>query len=144
MQPHSLTISPKHSSPQISLDIDMINNMEMSNSQSLKLKKKPTLSIDTHQVEKSDLLECQSFISSMVIDTPLSFQQTISQSPSPDKPSTALPAMDISYSLIISSLMDNPSTDVSSPLIDSSLMDNQYPLTTISSTDPQETQMQFF
>ena len=60
----------------------MINNIEISNSPSLKLMREPKLSIDTHHSEKDDLLEYQSFISSMVVDTVLENQQLLSQQPS--------------------------------------------------------------
>ena len=56
MQPHSLSI---YLSPiQISSDIVMIDNIAMSNSPSLKLMREPTLKIDTHQYEETDILEC--------------------------------------------------------------------------------------
>ena len=73
MQPHSLTIqfSPPHSTSQNSSDICMIDNMEISNSPSLKLMGEPKIIIDTHHSKESDLLEYQSFISSMVVDTVL-------------------------------------------------------------------------
>ena len=73
MQPHSLSIqlSPPRSTSQISSDVFMIDNMEISNSPSLKLMEELKLSIDTHHSEKNDLLEYQSFISSMVVDTVL-------------------------------------------------------------------------
>ena len=47
----------------------MIDNMEISNSPSLKLMEEPKISIDTHPSEDSDFLEYQSLISSMVVDT---------------------------------------------------------------------------
>ena len=140
MHPQSLSISPTYNSPRNLSYIVIIDNMAMSNSPSLKLLKEPTLSIDTHQVEKYNLLECQSFISSLVIDTVISHQQSISQSPSTDILST-----DISHLLITSSSMDISSTDISStdisyPLIISSSMDTPHSSTTNPSTD-QETQM---
>ena len=81
MQAHSLTIqlSPPHSTSQISSDIVMIDNMEISNSPSLRLMGEPKITIDTHHSEENDLLEYQSFISSMVVDTVLQNQNLISQ-----------------------------------------------------------------
>ena len=49
----------------------MIDNMEVSNFPSVKLMGEPKIQIDTHHCEKNDLLEYQSFISSMVVDTVL-------------------------------------------------------------------------
>ena len=53
MQLHSLTIqlSPPYSTPQISSDVFMIDNMEISNFPSLKLMGEPTISIYTHHSE---------------------------------------------------------------------------------------------
>ena len=81
----------------------------------------PKINIDTHHSEKNDLLEYQSFISSMVVDTVLQNQNLYSQQPSTDKPSTytypsmaststANPSMDIPYPLTASTSMDIPST----------------------------------
>ena len=73
MQPHSLSIlfSPSHSHSQNSSDIFMFDNFEISNSPSLKIMMEPKINIDTHHSEDNDLLEYQSFISSMVVDTVL-------------------------------------------------------------------------
>ena len=69
----------------------MIDNMEISNSPSLRLMGEPKIQLDTHHSEKNDLLEYQSFISSMVVDTVLQHQNISSQQPSTDitHPSTA-------------------------------------------------------
>ena len=101
----------------------MIDNMEISNSPSLRLMGEPKIQLDTHHSEKNDLLEYQSFISSMVVDTVLQHQNISSQQPSTDIthpstanypsmaiPSTANPSTDISYPLIVSSSMDIPSS----------------------------------
>ena len=77
--------SPPHTTSQNSSDVCMINNMEISNSPSLKLTGEPNIIIDTHHSEESDLLEYQSFISSMVVDTILENQNAIIQHPSTDK-----------------------------------------------------------
>ena len=84
MQPHSLSNSSPHSTSQISSDTFMINNMEISNSPSLRLMGEPKIQLDTHHSEKNDLLEYQSFIYSMVVDNVLqhqniSIQQTINK-----------------------------------------------------------------
>ena len=73
MQPQNLSIqlSPPHSASQNSSNVFMIDNIKISNSLSLKLMGEPTISIDTHHFEKNDLLEYQSFISYMVVDTVL-------------------------------------------------------------------------
>ena len=123
IQPHSLSIPSEIVSPYNSSDIVMIDNVAMSNSPHLKLMEKPTLSIDTHHVEKYDLLKCQSFISS-----PLNTNS-----------STVMTSTDVSYPLITSSLMDNPSIDIPYPLISSSSMDISHQSTTSHSTT-QETQ----
>ena len=124
IQPHSLSISsPKQNSPQISSNIDMIDNMEMSNYPSLKLFKDPTLLIDTHHVEQSDLLKWQSFISSLKIVTLLSFQKKLCQSSS----------MDISkLSTYIHLSIDIPSTDISHPLKVTPSMDIPHSSTNVS------------
>ena len=122
MQPHPISIPSKTVSPDNSSEIVMIDNVVMSNSTSLKLVEKPTLSIDTHQVENSDLLECQSFISSLL--------NTNS--------STDIPSMDVNYPLITSSSMDNTTMDIPYPLIISS-MDISHPSTSCHSI-AQETQ----
>ena len=122
MQPYSLSIqlSPPHSTSQISSDVFMIDNLEISNSPSLKLMGKPKLSIDTHHSKKNDLLEYQSFISSMVVNIVLDNQKLLSQQPSTDKPSTALyPSMASTSTAIPSTnthypLTANPSTDIPS------------------------------
>ena len=62
----------------------MIDNMEISNSPFLRLMGEPKIQIDTHHSEKNDLLEYQSFISSMVVDTVLQNQNISSQQPSTD------------------------------------------------------------
>ena len=107
IHPHSLSIqiSPPHSTSQNSSDVFMIDNMEISNSLSPKLMGEPKISIDTHHSEENDLLEYQSFISSMVIDTVLQNQNLISQQPSTDKPSTN------NYPSMASTSTANPSTD---------------------------------
>ena len=121
MQPHSLSIQPPsaHSNSQTSSDIFMIDNMEIANSPSLRLMGKPKIQIDTHHSEKNDLLEYQSFISSMVVDIVLQHQNFSSQQPSTDisKPST-----DIYPSMALRSTV-NPSTNISYPLTVSSSMD---------------------
>ena len=113
MQPHSLSIQPPspHSNSQTSSDIFMIDNMEIANSPSLRLMGEPKIQIDTHHFEKNDLLEYQSFISSIVVDIVLQHQNFSSQQPSTDisKPST-----DIYPSMAISSAA-NPSMDISYP-----------------------------
>ena len=81
MQPHSLSIqlSPPHSTSQIYSHILMIDNMEISNSPYLKLMGVPKIFIDTHHSKEGDLLEYQSFISSMVVDIVLENQKLLSQ-----------------------------------------------------------------
>ena len=121
MQPHSLSIQPSspHSNSQTSSDIFMIDNMEIINSPSLRLMGEPKIQLDTHQSEKNDLLEYQSFIFSMVVDTVLQHQNIPSQQPSTDitNPSTAnYPSMAIPSTA-------NPSTNISYPLTGSSSMD---------------------
>ena len=80
--------------------------------------------IGTHHSEEGNLLEYQSFISSLVVDTVLANQNLISQQPSNDKPltfiypsmtstSTANPSTDIHYPLIANPSMDIPSTSQS-------------------------------
>ena len=121
-QPHSPSNSYPHSTSQISSDIFMIDNMEISNSPSLRLMGEPKIQLDTHHSEKNDLLEYQSFISSMVVDTVLQHQNISSQQPStyithpstanyPSMaiPSTTNPSTDISYPLTVRSSMDIPS-----------------------------------
>ena len=87
----------------------------------------PKIHLDTHHSERDDLLEYQSFISSMVVDTVFQHQNISSQQPSTDvtHPSTAdihdiplnaNPSMDIPSTA-------NPSTDISYPLPGSSSMD---------------------
>ena len=125
MQPHSPSIQPSspHSTSQISSEIFMIDNMEISNSPSLRLMGEPKIQLDTHHSERDDLLEYQSFISSMVVDTILQHQNISSQQPSTnvthqstanypsmDIPSTANPSTDISHPLTVSSSMDIPSS----------------------------------
>ena len=119
MQPHSLSIqfSPSHSHSQNSSDIFMIDNLEISNSPSLKIMVEPKIIIDTHHSEEGDLLEYQSFISSMVVDTVLNNQNLISQQPSTDKPSTTV------YPSMASTSTANPSTDIPYPLTASTSMD---------------------
>ena len=58
MQPHSLSIQPSspHSTSQISSDIVMIDNFEISNSPSLRLMGEPKIQIDTHHSEKNDFV----------------------------------------------------------------------------------------
>ena len=96
----------------------MIDNMEISISPSFKLMGEPTLETDTHPYEKSDLLECQTFISNMIVHTVIENQKIISQQSSTD----------ISPSTDISTSMDNPSTTIPST-------DIPHPLTTSSSMD---------
>ena len=81
IQPHYIYIQPSspHSNSQSSYDIFMIDNMEISNSPSLRLMGDPKIQLDTHHSEKNDLLEYQSFISSMVVDTVLQHQNFSSQ-----------------------------------------------------------------
>ena len=118
MQPHSLSITLflPHTTSQISSNIFMINNMEMSNSPSFKLTGEPKLNIDTHQSEKTYLFECQSFVSNLVVDTVLENQKKLSQLPSTDvitstdNTSTVNPSMDIPYPLT-----NIPSMDVHHP-----------------------------
>ena len=119
MQSHSLTIqlSPPHSTSQISSDVCMIDNMEISNSPSLKLMGEPKILIDTHHSEEGDLLEYQSFISSLVVDTVLANQNLISQQPSTNKPSTTV------YPSMASTSTANPSTDIPYPLTANPSMD---------------------
>ena len=82
--------------------------------------KEPKIQIDTHHFEKNDLLEYQSFISSMVVDTVLQHKNFSSQQPSTDiYPSmvilsTTNPSTDISYLLTVSSSMDIPSSSTPS------------------------------
>ena len=102
MQPHSLSIPSKTLSPDNSSNIIMIDNVSMSNSPSLKITEKPTLSIDSHHIEISDLLEYQSF----------------HLSPLNTNSSTVIPSTDVTYPLITSSSMDNPSMDIPYPLCD--------------------------
>ena len=84
-------------------DIFMIDNMEISNSPSLKLMGEPTLKIDTHPSEKNDLFECQSCISQIVVDTVIENKKIISQqlstdiSSAIDNPSTTIPSADIPH-----------------------------------------------
>ena len=96
----------------------MIDNMEISNFPSLKLMEEPTLKIDTRPSEKSDLLECQSFIFQMIVDTVIEIQKIISQQSSID----------------ISPSMDNPLTAISHPMTTSSSMDIPHPSMDIAST----------
>ena len=119
MQPHSLSIhpSPPHSSSQISSDVFMIDNMEISNSPSLKLIGDPKNSIDTLHSEESDLLEYQSFISTMIVDLVLEQQKSLSQQSSID-----ITSIDAHPSMPITST-DIPSTDTHNPLTVSSSMD---------------------
>ena len=76
----------------------------------------PKVSIDTHHTEKNDLLEYQSFISSMVVDTTLENQKLLSQQPSivvyPSMASTSIvnPSTDIHYPLTANPSMDIPSS----------------------------------
>ena len=78
----------------------------------------PKIQIDTHHSEKNDLLEYQSFISSLVVATVLQNQNISSQQPSTDisnpstdnYPSIAIPSTDISSPLTVSSSMDIPSS----------------------------------
>ena len=81
MQPHYPSNSSPHSTSQISSDIFMIDNMEISNSPSLRLMGEPKIQLDTHHSEHNDLVEYQSFISSMVVDTILQHQNISSQQP---------------------------------------------------------------
>ena len=135
MQPHSPSIQPSspHSTSQISSEVFMIDNMEISNSPSLRLMGEPKIQLDTHHSEKDDFLEYQSFISSMVVDTVLQHQNIPSQQPSTDVthpstanypsmdiPSTANPSTDISYPLTVSSSMDIPSS--SNPSINDNVL----------------------
>ena len=123
MHSHSPSNSSPHSTSQTSSDIFMIDNMELSNSPSLRLMGEPKIQLDTHHSEQNDLLEYQSFISSMVVDIVLQHQNISSQQPSTDIthpstadypsmaiPSTTNPSMDISYLLTVSSSMDIPSS----------------------------------
>ena len=101
----------------------MINNMEISNSPSLRLMGEPNIHLDTHHYERDDLVEYQSFISSMVVDTVLQHKNFPSQQsihrynlhpstgnyPSMVNPSIANPSTNIIYPLTISSSMDIPS-----------------------------------
>ena len=102
----------------------MIDIMEISNSSSPKLTGEPKLNLDTHFSEKSDLLEYQAFISTMVVDTVIEQQKILIQQssidilstdnhPLIDKTSTAIPSTDTHYPLITSSLMNIPSTSQS-------------------------------
>ena len=118
VHPHSLTIqlSPPQSTSPISSDVFMIDNMEISNSPSLKLMREPKIIIDTHHSEEGDLLEYQYFISSMVVDTVLENQTLISQQPSIDKSSTTI------YSSMDSTSTSNPSTNTHYPLTTKPLM----------------------
>ena len=119
MQPHTLSIqlSPPHSTSQISSDVFMIDNMEISNSPSLKLMGEPKIIIDTYHSEEGDLLEYQSFISSMVIDIVIEHQKPLSQQPSIDTSSTTVyPSMD-NASIV------NPLTDIHYPLTTKPSMD---------------------
>ena len=77
----------------------------------------PKINIDTHHSENNDLLEYQSFISCMVVDTVLQNQNLYSQQKSTDKPST------YTYSSMASTSTANPSTDIPYPLIASTSMD---------------------
>ena len=137
IQPHSLSIQPSspHSNSQTSSDIFMIDNKEITNSPSLRLMGEPKIQLDTHRSEKNDLLEYQSFISSMVVDTVLQHQNISSQQPSTDItnpstvnypsmaiPSTANPSMDISYPLTCSSSMDISSS--SNPSLNDNVLSN--------------------
>ena len=81
MHPHYFTIqfSPPHSHSQNSSNIFMIENMKISNSPSLKLMGEPKIIIEIHHSEEGDLLEYQSIISSMVIDTVIANQKFLSQ-----------------------------------------------------------------
>ena len=101
----------------------MIDNMEISNSPSLRLMGEPKFQLDTHHSEKNDLLQFQSFISSMVVDTVLQHQNFSNQQsttdilnpstgnyPSMANPSTANLSTDIIYPLTASSSMDIPSS----------------------------------
>ena len=76
MQPHFPSIQPSspHSTSKISSEVFMIDNMEILNSPSLRLMGEPKIQLDTHHSEKDDLLEYQSFISSIVVDTVLQHQ----------------------------------------------------------------------
>lgn len=79
LQPHFRTIPIPQilthpTSPQISSEIDMIDNMAILGSPSLKLMEKPTLQYVDHQHEHVDLLNLPSFISNLVVDTVVQFQ----------------------------------------------------------------------
>ena len=113
MQPHSLSIhpsSPLHSSSQISSDVFRIDNMEISNSPSLKLMGEPKTSIDTHHFKESDLLEYQSFVSTMLVDLVLEQQKSLSQQSSINVTSTD------SHPSMPNTLIDIPSMDTHYPL----------------------------
>ena len=79
MQPHSISIQffPSHSDSQNSSNIFMIDNLEISNSPSIKIMVEPKIIIDTHHSAEGDLLEYQSFISTMVVDIVLNNQNLI-------------------------------------------------------------------
>ena len=130
MQPHSPSIRPSssHSASHIFSDIFMIDNMEISNSPSLRLMGEPKIHLDTHHSERDDLMEYQSFLSSMVVDIVFQHQNISKQKPSTDVthpstanyssmdiPSTANPSTDISYPLTGSPSMDIPSYSNPSP-----------------------------
>ena len=95
----------------------MIDNMEISNSPSLKLMGEPKIIIDTHHSEEGDLLEYQSFISSLVVDTILAPQNLIGQQPSTDNSPTNI------YPSMSSTSTANPSTDTYYPLTAKPSMD---------------------
>ena len=93
----------------------------------------PKLSIDTHHPEENDLLEYQSFISSMVVDTVVEHQKLLSQQSSTDKPSTddhpsmvntsiTIPSTDTHYPLTAYTSMDIPST--SNPTLSDIVLSN--------------------
>ena len=115
----SIQPSSPHSNSQTSSDIFMIDNMEITNFPSLRLMGEPKIQLDTHRSEKNDLLEYQSFISSMVVDTVLQHQNISSQQPLTDitNPSTA------NYTSMAIPSTANSSTDTSYPLTGSSSMD---------------------
>ena len=127
MQHHYLTIqfSPPHSHSQNCSDIFMIDNMEISNSPSLKIMREPKIIIDTHHSEEGDLLEYQSIISSMVVDTVIANQKLLCQQPSidtssttnypsMDNASTATPSTNIHYPLTTKPSMNIPSSSIPS------------------------------
>ena len=97
----------------------MIDNLEISNSPSLQIIVEPIIIIDTDHSEEGDLLEYQSIISSMVVDTVIANQNFLSQQssiatssitnyPSMGNASTFNPSTDIHYPLTAKPSMNIP------------------------------------